>query len=65
MRRFFTAVVAAFVTLQAWGQAYPNRPVRVVVAVATGGPDIVARRFFLDELKAYGEMARAAGVKPE
>jgi tripartite-type tricarboxylate transporter receptor subunit TctC len=46
MRRFITIVVAAFaafVTLQAWGQAYPSRPVRVVVAAATGGPDIVAR----------------------
>jgi tripartite-type tricarboxylate transporter receptor subunit TctC len=45
-RTSFTAVVAALaavVTLQAWGQAYPNRPVRVVVAAATGGPDIVAR----------------------
>jgi len=42
----FTAVVAAIavlVAVQAWGQAYPNRPVRVVVAAATGGPDIVAR----------------------
>ena len=46
MRSFFTAVVAALaalITVQAWGQAYPNRPVRVVVAAATGGPDIVAR----------------------
>jgi len=42
----FTAVVAAIAVLvaaQAWGQTYPNRPVRVVVAAATGGPDIVAR----------------------
>ena len=46
MPRMFTVVVAAIAVLvaaQAWGQTYPNRPVRVVVAAATGGPDIVAR----------------------
>lgn len=47
MRRAFTAVVAALaaalVISEAWSQAYPTRPVRVVVAAATGGPDIVAR----------------------
>lgn len=45
-RTFFTAVVAAlaaFITIEASAQAYPTRPVRVVVAAATGGPDTVAR----------------------
>lgn len=45
-RSFFTAVVAALavlVAVQAWAQTYPNRPLRVVVAAATGGPDLVAR----------------------
>jgi tripartite-type tricarboxylate transporter receptor subunit TctC len=45
-RRLFTAVLAVVASLTAahgWSQGYPNRPVRVVVAAATGGPDIVAR----------------------
>jgi tripartite-type tricarboxylate transporter receptor subunit TctC len=45
-RRLFTAVLAVVASLtaaHAWSQGYPNRPVRVVVAAATGGPDIVAR----------------------
>jgi len=37
------AVVAASFAVAAWGQAYPNRPVRIVVPAGTGGPDIVAR----------------------
>ena len=35
--------ILALVAATAFGQGYPNRPVRVVVAAATGGPDIVAR----------------------
>jgi tripartite-type tricarboxylate transporter receptor subunit TctC len=42
-RIIFTGVVAALVSVSAWAQTYPNKPVRVVVAAATGGPDIVAR----------------------
>jgi tripartite-type tricarboxylate transporter receptor subunit TctC len=44
--RFFAAIAALATTLgavQVSAQTYPNRPVRVVVAAATGGPDIVAR----------------------
>ena len=46
MRRFLAfAVVSPLLCLltAAWAQNYPNRPVRVVVPAATGGPDIVAR----------------------
>ena len=43
MLRIVTGVVAALVSVSVWAQTYPNKPVRVVVAAATGGPDIVAR----------------------
>ena len=43
MHRIFTGVVAALASVSVWAQTYPNKPVRVVVAAATGGPDIVAR----------------------
>ncbi len=37
------AFAAAGFAIAAWGQAYPNRPVRIIVPAGTGGPDIVAR----------------------
>jgi len=40
---FVLAFVAAGFAIAAWGQAYPNRPVRIIVPAGTGGPDIVAR----------------------
>jgi len=43
--QFIAALAALAIAGVAWAQAqnYPNRPVRVVVAAATGGPDIVGR----------------------
>jgi len=37
------ALAATLVASAAFAQNYPNKPVRVVVAAATGGPDLVAR----------------------
>ena len=42
MRRW-TAAVLACIALGAQAQSYPTKPVRVVVAAQTGGPDTVAR----------------------
>jgi tripartite-type tricarboxylate transporter receptor subunit TctC len=45
VRKWVAAIAAFAITAAAWAQAqnYPNRPVRVVVAAQTGGPDTVAR----------------------
>lgn len=43
MLRFIVVLAAALCTASAWGQAYPNRPVRIIVPSGTGGPDLVAR----------------------
>lgn len=43
MTRWAAALPILFAAGAAWAQGYPNRPVRVIVAAATGGPDITAR----------------------
>jgi len=45
VKKWLAALAAVTLAGVAWGQAqnYPNRPVRVVVAAQTGGPDTVAR----------------------
>jgi Tripartite tricarboxylate transporter family receptor len=37
------AFAALFIAVSAWAQAYPTRPVRVVVGFGAGGPDTTAR----------------------
>ena len=42
--RFVAFVLSALLSFAAWAQAYPNRPVKVVVPYAAGGlPDTIAR----------------------
>jgi tripartite-type tricarboxylate transporter receptor subunit TctC len=43
MLKTIVALAVALCTASAWGQAYPSRPVRIIVPAGTGGPDIVAR----------------------
>src|SRR5258708_26989281 len=43
VRVWVAALAVSLVTSAAFAQNYPTRPVRVVVAAATGGPDLVAR----------------------
>jgi len=45
VKQWIAALAAVAIAGAAWAQAqnYPNRPVRVVVAAQTGGPDTVAR----------------------
>src|SRR3984957_2565586 len=43
-------VAAAAVSSSAWGQAYPTRPVRVIVSAAAGGPSDVIGRLVAQKL---------------
>ena len=43
LKQLMGFAAALLVTGAALGQAYPNRPVRIIVPAGTGGPDIVAR----------------------
>ena len=43
MSRWFAFVLACVAATAVQAQSYPSKPVRVVVAAATGGPDTVAR----------------------
>jgi len=50
------ALIAAFGTLPAWGQAYPTRPVRMVLTFGApgGAPDTIARTLAPELAKLWG-----------
>jgi tripartite-type tricarboxylate transporter receptor subunit TctC len=57
IRRWAAALPVLLIASAAWAQAqsYPSRPVRVIVAAATGGPDITARIVMAELQKQMGQ----------
>jgi tripartite-type tricarboxylate transporter receptor subunit TctC len=43
LRALLPVIAALAVAGAAWGQAYPNKPVRIIVPAGPGGPDVVGR----------------------
>src|SRR5882672_1607159 len=43
LRTLLASLGALAVAGAAWGQAYPNKPVRIIVPAGPGGPDVVGR----------------------
>ncbi|HXC40033.1 MAG TPA: tripartite tricarboxylate transporter substrate binding protein, partial [Burkholderiales bacterium] len=48
--QFILAAVAVACAAQAWGQAWPTRPIRMVTSVGAGSPADVLCRIYADEL---------------
>jgi tripartite-type tricarboxylate transporter receptor subunit TctC len=59
------AIIAACIgAAPAWGQTYPNRPVRIVVPFAAGSATDIAARLMADELRAVLDQAFTIDNKP-
>lgn len=72
MARILAALALIIGASQAWAQAYPNRPVKVIVAFAPATTsDIIGStpedtdRHLCDEVAKWGAVVRAANIKAE
>ena len=55
--------VALWLTLPAWAQDYPSRPIKIVVSASPGGMTDVLPRVFAEKLNPIG--LTPAGTTPE
>lgn len=67
MNRAIAFLAAALCAASALGQAYPTKPVRIIVPAATGGPDIVEKlwREVRTAMQDPGVRQRLAGIGVE
>ena len=65
LRIFVMLIVGVAASHAAWGQGYPNKPVRIVVPFAAGSATDIVARLIADELKTATEVhafAKAIGL---
>ena len=63
--RIFALLIVGFASSHAaWGQGYPNKPVRIVVPFAAGSATDIVARLIAEELTNTFNQAYATGPRP-
>ena len=63
IRTLLFAVLAA--PMVAFGQAWPSKPIRLVVSYPPGGSSDLLVRMVKDDIETFRKIIAAAGIKPE